>query len=594
MSVLKPWADVFHLSLEFHTTASHPPGSRLDVQLHRMHDAERYDDEALTLVVWGTPSLDGAILRASQIADRLRIEPIEGLARRLDSSFVLIFYDRRADQLSIVTDRTGSLPFFYCNAAGRFTASSAFKLLFDRRGAGQSSTVDPWTVAEFFYFRRVFNTRTYDRDIAYLPGASILTIAANGANERRCYWRINADKPGLGQDVLAERLAEALRASMQTAMSDGRRYGLMLSGGLDARALLAAALAPPTCFTTTPKPNNELAIAVELAHLRGAEHHYIPRPVNLLDHALQPSVALSGGMTIFPEVQFLGYGEHIQPYADTVFMGLFLDIMFCGHYMPKSLVQYAGHPGWHFRLHALEGDLPTLFARTVSYRLKASDPMSVIKPEHRDRLRSHVVECVRQEMDEARAIGLSGYDLWEYAHLHNMARHYSLLMAQSVRTFAACRVPAFTNRLYDLCWQLTARDKANWEVYQKALKLLSPELMRVLNANTNIRADMPLRMQSAVKLVRGLTKRVLGSSITAAPSWWDRSWPEPRQSIDVNPHIQAAMHALPSSSALAAIGIFDQEAIADRIAEHVAGSHDHTVMLNELMTIDCALKPFAS
>lgn len=585
-------ADVFHLSFVFRTGDNAPPGRRLALTLHNMLDASQSDDGERVVAVWGTPSHDGRILTSDDIARWLRTQSIETVAQRLDSSYLLIVYERLADQLRIVSDRFGSLPLFHRTAAGEFNASTSFKRLFDARGAVHSPGFDPWTVVEFFHFRRVFNTRTYDREIAFLPGASILTISADGTSQRQAYWQIAPDKLTLGQTAMAERLADALRDSMQTAMSDGRRYGLLLSGGLDARALLAAAPRAPVCFTTTPKPNNELAVATELARLRGAGHVYIPRPEQLLDRALAPSVALSGGMTIFNEVPFLGYGDQILPRADTVFMGLALDIMFCGHYLPKSLASYGGRHGWHFQLHALGDELPALFADTVSYRLKTSDPARVLRAEFRDRARAHIVDCVRQEMDEGRRAGLTGYDLWEFAHLHNLARHYSLLMAQSVRTFAACRIPAFTNRLYDLCWNMRAEDKANWAVYQSAIKLLNPELMRVRNANTNIRADLSLPMQTAVKFTRSIANRAFGTTRGASPSWWDRSWPEPSQAIASNPSIQDAVRGLPHSERLAAAGMFDLDAIGRVVGEHMAGTHDHTVMLNELVTIDCVLHPF--
>jgi asparagine synthetase B (glutamine-hydrolysing) len=584
--------NIFHMSLVFRTGDGAPAGQRLAVTAHNMLDLSRHDGSERVVVVWGTPAKDGRILNASEIANELKTTPLDRFIPKLDSSFLLIVYERQADQLRIVSDRFGSLPLFHQTAAGQFLASTSFKRLFDARGAADSPGFDPWTVIEFFYFRRVFNTRSYDSGIAFMPGGGILTITADGSSRLQTWWRIKADKLGLGKNALGELLADALRSAMQTAMSDGRKYGLLLSGGLDARALLAAAPEAPVCFTTTPRPNNELAVAEELARLRGAEHVYIPRPERLLDQAIASSVALSGGMTIFNEVPFLGYGEQIAPRADTVFMGLALDIMFCGHYLPKSLVSFGGRHGWHFRLHELKGDLSSLFADTVSYRLKTTDPMRVIRPEHRAQAKAHVVECVRHEMDEGRAGGLSGYDLWEFTHLRNMARHYSLLMAQSVRTFAACRVPAFSNRLYDLCWQLRAEDKFNWAVYQAAIKQLNPELMRIRNANTNIRADVPLQLQTALRFAGSISSRVFGTRRGVSPSWWDRSWPEPRQSIDVNPAVQAAVRALPSSSQLAAVGLFDPEAIGAVVAEHIAGTHDHTVMLNELVTIDRALRPF--
>ena len=583
--------DVFHLNLTFRTGPGIPPAARFDLTMHKMLDADRHDDENGTVAIWGTPAIDGRIINAFEVARRVRQHGIESLAKQLDCAFLLVIHDRAADRLTVVTDRFGSLPFFYCTQAGRFVASSSFKLLFDRRGAHASPGFDPWVLAEFLHFRRVLNNRTYDNGITFLSGASILSVDGRGAVQCQRYWRISAEKLDLGQDELAERLADGLQRSIRTYMSDDRRFGLLLSGGLDARALLAAAPRPPVCFTTTPKPNNELAVARELAAFRGAEHIYIPRPEQLLNEAPAPSVALSGGMTVFNEVQFIGYGPQISQKADTMFMGLALDIMFCGHYLPKSLVSFAGRSGWHFRLHELPTDLPTTFVDTISYRLKTSNPMRVIRADRRDEMRARLIESVRISMDEGREVGLQGYDLWEYVHLHDLARHYSLLMAQSVRTFAACRIPAISNALYDLCWGMHAEDKANWTVYQKAISRLNPQMMAVRNANTNIRASMPLWQQSIVKFARAAGQKI-GIASGASPSWWDRSWPEPRQAIDANPLIQAALADLPGSPALASAGLFDRDGISSVIDEHASGARDNTVLLCELLTIDRALKPF--
>jgi asparagine synthetase B (glutamine-hydrolysing) len=589
--VTRAQLEVFHLSLEFRTGAAVRPAERLNLTINKIFDVGRHDDEFGTTAIWGTPALNGRILTASEIARRVRQDSLEALVSRLDCGFLLVIHDLRADRLHVVTDRMASLPLFHHMGADRFLASSSFKSLFDRRGARTSSGFDPWTVAEFFYFRRVFNTRTYDRGIAFLPYASIYTVEGHGATHHRRYWRIGADKLDINQDALAERLADELQHSMRTYTSDKRRFGILLSGGLDARAILAAAPKPLVCFTTTPKPNNELAVATELAGIRHAEHVYIPRPERMLNDALRPSVMLSGGMTIFSEVPFLGYGDQILPKADTIFMGLMLDVMFCGHYLPKSLATYGGRSGWHFRLHELPDDIAPAFVDSISYRLKTTDPMRVISPKHRDALRKKLIERVRQEIDEGRELNLRGYDLWEFVHLHNLARHYSLLMAQSVRTFAACRLPALTNALYDLCWSMRAEDKSNWAVYQNAISRLNPDMMQVRNANTNIRADMPLRRQTFVKFARALSNRALGISSSAAPSWWDRSWPEPRQAIDVNPNIRAAVENLSTSEHIAATGLYDLAEIQRVVDEHFNGSHDHSVLLNELVTIDYALGP---
>lgn len=583
--------DIFHFSVSLRIGAEVPPGERFSLTQHKLFDSDRFDDESVTLAVWGSPALESKIVGAAELTHRLRAGGVDKLAPQLDSTFLIVIYERDSQKLTLINDRLGSLPFFYGTTGGAFEASSSFKRLFDRRGAGASAGFDPGAVAEFLHFRRLLGTRTYDRDLAFLPGASILTVSPSGKQVHKRYWHITPGKLNESRDAQAERLAEAFQRAMRTAMSDGHRYGLLLSGGLDSRALFAAAPRPPLCITTTPKPNNELAVARELAAIRGAEHVYFPRPEQLLNDALAPAVALGGGMTVFNEAQFIGYGPQVAPHADTLFIGLGPDFMFGGNYLPKSISTFAGRPGWHYRLHVLSDDLPTQFVDTVSYRLKTSDPMRVVRADKRDELRQRLVASARAVMDEGRALGLDGYDLWEFAHVQNLARHYSFLMAQSIRTFAACRIPAMSNALYELSWAIRAEDKANWAVFRKSIARLNPCLMSVRNANTNIRADVPLWGQSLVKYARAAAQCV-GLSTASAPSWWDRSWPQPRQAIDANPAIQAKVASLLASEALASTGLFDFDAMADTIVEHRAGAHDHSVLLNTLITIDRTLEPF--
>lgn len=570
-----------------------PTGQRVlaSFSQHNVVGVSSAEDDQGKVISWGAPGVSQKIISVSELYRMLRSDGVAGTAKRLDGSFLICFFDRATESLHVITDRSGSLPFFYSVVDGNFVGSSSFKHLFDQQDGIAGPQFDPWAVAEFFYFRRVFGGRSYSKAIHYLEYGRILTYSLRGLTIES-YWKISGEKLSGTHDALADELAEALRESMRFQMSDGRRYGLMLSGGLDARALLAASEVPPVCFTTTPHPNNELEVARELAEKAGATHFYLPRPEQLLNDAVDIAVFLGGGMTVFHEVQFMGYGANVRPHADVIFLGLALDIMFCGHYLPKSLVKVGGRNTWMFRLHDVPADMPGAFVESVSYRLKTSDPFRVIRSERRAEFRERLRATVEAEMDEARDLGLTGYDIWEYMHLHNLSRHYSMLMAQSVRTYSECRIPALTNRLQELCWGMRAQDKANWAVYQKAIRRISPRLMKVRNANTNIRADVPLWAQSAIKFAKsGLSKLLPFQRLRTSPAWWDRSWPEPRHSIAANPNVQHLVRSLHNSERLAALDIFDQSAIARIVSEHFSGGHDHTILLNLLVTIDRALEP---
>jgi asparagine synthase (glutamine-hydrolysing) len=580
--------ETFHLGLSFDPAKPSVDAFKY-VQL-LMRDFSLAETDGSILLVWGTPADQKGIIAATALLRKIEAMGIGAVASDLDCSFLLVHYDKRKKEMAIVTDRWGSLPLYYCEQQGVLQADTSFRSLSRRRGVSPERVYDRWTVGEFLYFRRLFGTRTFDPDIKFLPYGTMLVMSQGENAKLHRYWNIDAEKSSLDQGSLSVRLADAIRDAMRLYSSDGKRYGLMLSGGLDARALLAAADRPLVCFTTSPMENNELAVARALATMAGDEHVYMPKPKHLPANALETSVDLSGGSTVYHEAQFLGYAEFVQPRADTIFMGLALDIMFCGHYLPKKPAEFGGRQGLHFRMQELPRDLEATFVNTVSYRLKTSDPLMVIRGEFRNELRDQLRERVREEMDEGRAFGLEAYDLWEFMHLRNFARHYSMLMAQSVRTFAACRIPAFTRELYDICWSMRAEDKANWRVYQKAIRRMNPEMMKVRNANTNIRADRPLWQQSVTKFARSLAMRIPGVYMQTAPQWQDRSWPLPRKQLEDNPNLLQRASMLGHSEVLASLRLFDMEAIGRVVDDHLASRADHTVLLNMLQTIDEAMR----
>ena len=187
--------------------------------------------------------------------------------------------------------------------------------------------------------------------------------------------------------------------------------------------------------------------------------------------------------------------------------------------------------------------------------------------------------------ERGRALGADGHDLWEYLHLHNFGRHYSFLMIQSVRHWAECRAPALCNELLDIAIRLPAEEKVNSQAYLGALKTLAPELMKIRSANTNIRAGMPFRRQSAVRAARKAAN-VVGGGFRVSPAAQERSWPRPAQTLRSSPELAAAVQALPKSDYLAGSGLFDMDAIRTHVSDHSSERHDHSVLLLVLVTMN--------
>ena len=375
------------------------------------------------------------------------------------------------------------------------------------------------------------------------------------------------------------------------ATSDDRRFGLLLSGGLDSRALLAAAGRPMPCITTALARNNEVAVAAEVAAAAGAAHHFLPRPPALYDPVLDDAVFLTGGMQLYSEAHFLGYGPQLLPLADSLLIGLGLDIFLGGLYLPKDPAEVFGRPALHHRLRPLSADPAGDFIAGVKYRLRTTDPFRLVKASARDRLAAHLRRAVEEILARGRALGAEGVDLWEYMHLHNLSRHYSFPMMAAIRTFADCRAPALENRLFDLAIAMTAEQKLDGTPYQEAITLLKPELMALRNANTNLPAAYSLRRQSLIKALRMAGNRLFGTGYPQSPGWRERSWPSPKAALEANPEIHRRIRALPRSERLEALDFLDRDALAGLVEEHDAGRHDHAICLNVLLTIERFLDP---
>jgi len=374
-------------------------------------------------------------------------------------------------------------------------------------------------------------------------------------------------------------------------MSDEHRFALMLSGGLDSRAVLAAAKKLPVCFTTSLKHNNEVEVAEEVAQYLGIPHFYIPRPANIYDTVVDDSIFLTGGMQVYTETEFMGYGPQVLPQADSVLTGLGLDIFLTGLYLPKSTVTIFKRPALHYVLNPLQDDLTGQFIEQVKYRLRTSNAFSVVKEKHRRSFMESLRTSVDAVMCNGHDLGARGYDLWEYMHTHNLSRHYSFPMMSSVRTYTDCRSPALENGLFDLAIAMDARDKVNGTAYQDALRRLNPGLMSIRNANTNLSAGISLPVQSLVKAALFAANRIFKTPYPVSPGWQDRSWPSAYESLISSPSILKMLHELPRSEYLASLDFIDMDNVSKILQEHHTRRHDHSVLLNLLLTVERFIRP---
>jgi asparagine synthase (glutamine-hydrolysing) len=505
----------------------------------------------------------------------------------LNGSFLLLIYDPERKELTVANDRFAAFGLHLHRAGSAWWGATSLKWLWDRVAFEQG--IDETGAAEFLFLRRLLGSRTLAKSMRYLPAASLLHIASDGSADELNYWRPDYSKAAPRESELPGLLADGLRTAVGAHQSDERKFGLLLSGGLDSRAILAAASKPTVCYTTCLRENNESAVARAVAAGAHATFHFVPRPANLYDGVLDDAVFLTGGEQTYVEAQFLTYAERWPEPPDTFLIGLGADIFFGGLYLPKRPARLFGRQALHYKLIPMAADFSDMFLSGVSYRLKQSDPNILVRTDRRSAVRDALRHSIDAVARKGQDCGAQGYDLWEYMHIDTLSRHYSFPMIMSVRSYADCRAPALDNELLDLSIRMTAKQKLNGTAYQKAIAILSPTLGQIRNANTNLPANVPLPRQTLVKLARFAAHKAFGADCPVAPSAIDRSWPSAKQSLESCLSIMRRVGALQCSERLAAISFIDMDGVRTVVGDHLAGRTDHAVMINLLLTLDRAL-----
>jgi asparagine synthase (glutamine-hydrolysing) len=160
--------------------------------------------------------------------------------KNFNGSFAAAIYDQVEGKLTLINDRYGLIKLFYYQDSDNFWFAPKIKPLI-KLGAEKSLRKD--AIVDFFLFGYLLGDKTFFENIHQLPPASVLEISKNDTNLIK-YWDYEYDE---GYDTKSnEELIEELGALWQKAVErrikKDEKIIIPLSGGLDSRAILAAAL----------------------------------------------------------------------------------------------------------------------------------------------------------------------------------------------------------------------------------------------------------------------------------------------------------------------------------------------------------------
>jgi asparagine synthase (glutamine-hydrolysing) len=271
----------------------------------------------------------------------------------------LVIYEQPTQQLHVITDRMGVYPLFTSTVGGIYLGSHPDSLAQLLTANGYQLHLDLITMAEFAITGRSVHPHSYYQEIYQLDSGTHYTwdLSLPQPSPRQTeYWhpRYLDEIPTatIFNEELAEDLAQAIRHAVRIRTpSHIGKVGVLLSGGVDSRAILFSVEQPQTvnCITLFDEANVELKTAKKLVALAHATHHCFQRDFEYYGRTAQDNVRISGGMSEFQHGHFLGIDNEINNLELGVLLsGCYADYLFKGLAINKKCQTFLGRqlPLW--------------------------------------------------------------------------------------------------------------------------------------------------------------------------------------------------------------------------------------------------------
>ena len=490
----------------------------------------------------------------------------------LNGEYALLACSPDGEQLQIVTDRLGTHPVYWTRTAdGDVVFCSSLQVLaahpdvtvrFDRAG-----------LYEYFAFRRTFGLRTALEGVSMVhPGAITTVDVTDGSVETDVYWRprhepwtasrgaARRDYVGRFRGAVADREACA-RAERRTESTTDRRSGrttarrtgpaiergienttsstgaprsgVLLSGGNDSRAIVAAMDEPPVGFHIT---HDETAVETQVAQrvleAAGAPARILHRDEDALFDVLESSPALCDFTSWFNQAHAYAFADELRSDCDLLYTGLYGDVYSGGTLPTHSLPTPLG------RLPIPVLDAPSSVEEYVELYLDGTfDKHSGRLPAYctppptaRDLLTNEITRLDDDDRStatgdrsqgELRHHGVQYHDLTDllFAAIYPVTNRHSFLFYSSLCQTMPTANPHFDYRLLDWLLAQPLGRLLRTEVQNDVLRTCSPALASIPHAARGVSARQPVPIQYASHRLQGARRRLrshLRPSVTSS------------------------------------------------------------------------------
>jgi len=437
---------------------------------------------------------------------------------RLDGEFVGCVCDPSAGIAAFFVDRLGARPLYLATGDDRLAFSTNVQTVPEPPEA--SFGFDDAYLSEYFYARRVFGTKTPVTGVTQLPPATVLTYDLDsGETTRERYWTPRyrpVDKP---PSYFAREFAERFARAVADRTDDGREYGLLLSGGSDSRAVLAAADADLTAYHLADGENREARVARRAAEAGGARFERLDRGLGYHAALLERAAPIQEFVGPFHTGHALGFADEIAGDVDVLLTGLYSDDLFGAWSVPQREIRLPRgvtlYPPFVDRVTDTDAFLD---GRVSSGETR--QPSYLTGPAYREILAENI------------ATGPASVDFHGvgYESIEQLRLHTSLFPVTngigfdlfSALQIAPTRNPFLDRRLLDLHLSMPLAYRLRHDVVQGAVASFDDTLSRIPHASSRLPMSYPKAAHAVGKRVSNQLDKLGPASHRTDGPWQDK------------------------------------------------------------------------
>lgn len=258
----------------------------------------------------------------------------KNFVHKLNGSFVLAILDKKKKEIMIVNDRYGLRPLYYSKRNGYLLFGSEVKAILEDETFER--VIDEKAVADFFAYEYMLGNKTFFKEIRVLPPASVLKCSHKYFSIQQ-YWDFNYKDETFSEEYYVEELVKSFKKAVERVMQDEHRKGLLLSGGLDSRSILAATDGELYTFTFGERESQEAKIAEIVANKKKTKHQFLELKEDYISRFAENAVYLTDGMLNILHFHAISVLDEIRQKVDIILDGLAMDLTLGGSYLAGEL-----------------------------------------------------------------------------------------------------------------------------------------------------------------------------------------------------------------------------------------------------------------